>query len=185
MTSEYESLRAEIKEWQDRRFTILTASIGLTTAILGFKAFDQPQTTELWPLSVLLLLLLSCACALTWYAGRGNAMMAAYLIHFHERPSDSSDGWESRLSRLQLSGLDKLKLNQFLGFIYLLLAAVAVFVPVSQHPPSHNGWIVLSIAIAFFVSTLLLLMLASSQTKRYFLKKWEELPAPKQDDRNA
>ena len=108
-------------------------------------------------------------------------MMAAYLIHFHERRSDLGDGWESRLSRLQstLTGLDKLKLNQFLGFIYLLLAAVSVFVPVSQHPPSCNGWIVVSIAIAFFVSTLLLLMLDSSQTKRYFLKKWEELPAPK------
>lgn len=175
--NEYEALRTEIKDWQDRRFTILTGSIALVTAVLGLKVFEQPANVELWPYSALLLLLLSCACALTWYARRGSAIIAAYLIIFHERRSDSKDGWEDRLRRLQLKGVDKLSLNQFLGLIYLVLGVVAVAVPVLQKTPTYPGCIILIIASFLFLCSLLLLFIASSEVKKDFLEKWKNLPS--------
>ena len=38
MTAEYEALRAEMLAWQNRRFTILTASLALVTGILGLDS---------------------------------------------------------------------------------------------------------------------------------------------------
>jgi O-antigen/teichoic acid export membrane protein len=173
--SEDEKLRAEIKDWQDRRFTILTASIGLVTAVLGFKLFDQPATAEMWPwVSALLLLLLSSACILTWYAGRANAKIAAYLIVFHERPSQSSDGgWESRLHHLKESGLDRLNLNRLLIIIYLVLGLVSVIFPALRHSPAGSGLIVVIGAVFLFLSSLFFLFLKSP--KERYIKLWEEV----------
>lgn len=171
MMNEYEMLRGEIKDWQDRRFTILTASVGLVTAILSLKVFDEPVRTELWPsISALLLLLLTCACALTWYAGRANAKIAAYLIVFHERSSQSGEGWESRLDRLNNSGFDHLNLNRLMFCIYLVLGLVAM-IPVLRHFPIRDGWNVLIIPIALFVCSLLLLVLPSPKDR--YIKQWE------------
>jgi hypothetical protein len=178
MNNEYEALYAEIKDWQDRRFTVLTAAIGLVTAILGLKIFDQPARIELWPwISALLLLLLSSACILTWYAGRANAKLAAYLICFHERPSPSGDGWQSRLHRLKQSRMDRLNLNRIVVCIYSPLAAVSVILPVMQQPPSPFGWVVLSVAIVIFLCSLLLLVLRTP--KDHYVDLWDALPPPK------
>ena len=179
---EYVALRAEIKDWQDRRFTILTAAIGLVAAILGLKVFDQPASTELAVgISVLLLLLLTSACVLTWYAGRANAKIAAYIVVFHERSGESGSGWESRLADLKNKKLDpdRLNLNQVLISIYFVLGLVSVFYPLWQHLPCGAGLGALPAAVAVFFWSLGLLCMVP-QKERY-IEQWELL---KQSDRH-
>ena len=86
MNTEYESLRQEIHAWQNRRFIILTASITLVSAVLGLDAVQKTTVSVEWPLiTSLLWFFLGSTTALTWYAGRANAKIAAYLIVFHEK----------------------------------------------------------------------------------------------------
>lgn len=182
MTSEYETLRTEIKDWQDRRFTILTASIGIVTAVLGIKIFDQPARLDLWPwISALLLLLLSSACVLTWYAARANAKIAAYIMVFHEDPS--SGGWESRLHQLKTTGLDRLNLNRLIICIYFLLGVVSVLLPAFQHPPNSTGWAIVGAATIVFLLSLLLLLFRSPKAR--YLDEWNEIKRQNAQHRNA
>src|SRR5947208_2340161 len=105
MSNEYETLRAEILKWQDRRFDLLKISIGLITGLLGLKlVVEYPSKGDIWPLvSSVLLLYLSGANLLTWYAGVANSKLAAYIKVFHESDVGSAPAyrWESRLQRLK------------------------------------------------------------------------------------
>jgi len=71
VSGEYESLRAEILKWQDRRFDLLKLSISVVTGLLGlkliFEKLDAPgSSSTLWPLiSSILLLYLAGANLLT------------------------------------------------------------------------------------------------------------------------
>ena len=77
MNEEYESLRQEILAWQNRRFTILAASITIVSAILGFGAVQKTTASIEWPLiTSLLWFFLGSTTALTWYAGNANAKIA-------------------------------------------------------------------------------------------------------------
>lgn len=141
MSTEYECLRSEIHEWQDRRFTVLVASIGFVTAILGLKIVDESAEAESWPLvSSLLLAFLSAACALIWYTRRACAKIAAYLVVFHESECQSSSGWEERLQRLKERGLDFLDLDRTRA-IATLFAGVSkdVFEQTARHMPLVAG----------------------------------------------
>ena len=71
---EYDSLRKEIYEWQNRRFSILAVSGGFVAAILGLKIVEESKQPQTWPVvSALLLLFLSAACLLTWYTRRATS----------------------------------------------------------------------------------------------------------------
>jgi hypothetical protein len=58
MNTEYESLREEIKAWQERRFTVLSGAVALVTGILGLKMVGESKPTEnwTWPSAILLVL---------------------------------------------------------------------------------------------------------------------------------
>ena len=177
MNTEYESLKEEIKAWQHRRFTLLSGSVALVIGILGLKMVGESKPTEnwTWP-SALLLALLAAACALTWYAMRSNAKIAAYLVVFHESPPNPHFAWESRLDALKKTGRDWWNLNLFMICIYLGLALLAVLAPWLSHQEYHLGYldyVALTVGGGLFLVTLLLLGLPSP--KQHFIKLWTQL----------
>ncbi len=68
---------------------------------------------------------LGSTTALTWYAGRSNAKIAAYLIVFHEKYF----GWESRLKELKMSPFDWFNLNRMVFLIYFGLGVLSFIIP--------------------------------------------------------
>lgn len=127
MTEEYEALRAEMLEWQNRRFTILTVTITLVVGILGLEGVLTGESTlGWWLVASLLWFFLGSSAALTWYAGRANAKAAAYIIVFYEA---KSSGWETRLDVLKKSKLDWFSLNRMVVLIYFGLAVLSFLVP--------------------------------------------------------
>lgn len=94
---------------------------------------------------------------LTWYAGRANAKISAYLLVFHEE----NDGWESLLSELKSSRLDWFSLNRVIFLIYLGLGILAIVIPWSiHHSQAISTWhkFLLLITGAWFLFDLILLM---------------------------
>ena len=135
MAAEYESLRQEILAWQNRRFMILTASITLVSAILGLDAVQEINVEVEWPvITSLLWFFLGSTTALTWYGGRANAKIAAYLLVFHEKEG----GWESRLKDLKISKLDWFNLNRMVFLIYVGLGILSLVIPWSIQLLSSN-----------------------------------------------
>src|SRR5262249_4637530 len=130
VSAEYESIRAEILKWQDRRFDLLKLSISVVTGLLGLKLILD--ATGSWPIiSSLLLLYLAGANLLTWYAGIANSKLSAYVKVFHEGQESPSIpmGWETRLAKLKTKGLDPQNLNRWIAVVYAVLAIISVVLP--------------------------------------------------------
>lgn len=84
LNNEYDSLRQEILNWQDKRFTMVSGSIILVTAILGIIVKNNTSISgEI--LSSVLLAFLTCVCLLTWYFGTSNSRLGAYIEVFYEK----------------------------------------------------------------------------------------------------
>ena len=170
MKAEYESLRQEILLWQNRRFTVLTASITLVSAILGFDAVQKTEDLVDWPLiTSLLWFFLGSTTALTWYAGRANSKIGAYLIVFHEK----KDGWETRLKELKKSRFDWFNLNRMVFLIYLGLGILSLFIPWTiHHSQMIANWhkILLFLTGAWFCFDLILLMWG--YPRQSYKEKW-------------
>ena len=162
---EYASLRTEIFYWQNFRFVLLAASITLLSGIIGFGV-KNPDQSQLWVnSSCMLLLFLTAAVILSWYAGRGNAKIGAYLIVFYEDPVEKNpqqyQGWEDRQGRflenmnLPQRAFDWLKLSHLLGAIYLLLGTISVVLPwfagKQPWPPTQHHWIWIGGPAALFL----------------------------------
>lgn len=177
MNTEYESLRKEIIAWQERRFTILAGSVALVTGILGLKVIGESKPFENWAwASALLLVILASACALTWYAGRASAKIAAYLIVFHESQPDPLGAWETRLQVLKDSRRDCWNLNRLIILVYLGLALLAVLAPLLSHREYHLvplDYVTLVVAGGLFALAMVLLVLKSP--KEHYKKLWEDL----------
>lgn len=127
MNDEYESLRTEILHWQDRRFTLVSISIAVITGVLGLDLIKPDFSADTWPyVPCILLAFLSCATYLTWYAGRANAKISAYLITFHEGEGKSRT-YETTMR--ELKDKDPLDLNKGLAGVYFVLGLTAVGIP--------------------------------------------------------
>ena len=88
---EYISLRKEILQWQARRFFLITTTATLVTGILGFGIGN---IEKMWfMISSSLLLFLACTTSLSWYAGKGNAKIGAYIAVFFEEIGGGKRGW--------------------------------------------------------------------------------------------
>ena len=177
MKFEYESLREEIKAWQERRFTVLAGSIVLVTGILGLKIVGESKPSESWPwASALLLVFLAAACALTWYARRANTKIAAYLIVFHESGSDPLARWESQLDELKRSKSDRWDLNRLMIPIYVGLALLSVFAPMLSHREYHLVWAdYITLGVAGTVFLVMLIPLGRSAPREHYIHLWTEL----------
>jgi hypothetical protein len=179
MTEEYESLREEIKSWQDRRFTLLQGVAALVAAVLALEVAKSPSSDH-WPLiSSMLLAILSCANGLTWYCGLASSKIGSYLQAFYEEPTSKGNipRWESSLLELKSQALDKFHVNQWFGAIYLVLGLISVGIPYiaskSQSVECFALGFVLSTA-AFFVASLILVICFSYPREKY-LVQWREI----------
>lgn len=159
--------------WQNRRFTILATSITLVTGILGLYGIAQETSSIAWVLvsSLLWFFLGSCA-ALSWYAGRANAKIAAYIIVFHET---ESKGWETRLKDFNDKGLDWFSLNRMILSIYVGLGVLSFLVPSTiqdyQFVCDWKAWVLFGCG-TWFVFSLFLLM--SRPDKQSYEKQWRD-----------
>jgi len=172
MNGEFDALRAEMLAWQNRRFTTLATSIALVTGILGLDGVIGSQSTIDWTfVSALLLFFLGSAANLTWYAGQGNAKMAAYLIVFHEA---DFRGWETRLIHFNNLGSKLFTLNRMVLVIYAILGVLSFILPGAMREfqsLSCRQGIVLVISVAWVVVSLL--SLAFIPDKNEYVGKWE------------
>ena len=182
MKEEYASLRQEVLEWQSRRFLLVSTSITLVTGIIGI---GLGVLKDLWIIaSSLLLLFLTCAVILSWYAGRANAKISAYLVVFHD--SSGSDnktgGWESRLMRLKKKPkVDFFTLNHCLTAIYTVLGIVSVLIPwlVAGKPAfSFEQISLIFIAVLFICS--LILQWKFSYPREGYAKHWLDVKEEEQ-----
>jgi undecaprenyl pyrophosphate phosphatase UppP len=173
MTDEYNSLRKEIIEWQNRRFLILGITITLVSGILGLKTNAVSSNISLYISSILLFILASSSC-LIWYCGRASAKIAAYLIVFHEERSEQGSGWESRLNKLKKSKKDWFDLNKMMFLVYLVLGCLSVFLPYLYNKDKCSvtllNIIPLIITTIFYIIGLYLLLQKSK--KKYYIQLW-------------
>lgn len=124
MDKEYDFLRKEILEGQNRRFTIISGTTAIVTAFIGWVVNNPTQWT--WTLSsALLLLIISSANYLTWFFGQSNARIGTYLEVFHESIIEDI-GWEGRNRRF---GIKMLNLNTGIALIYLGLGTLSIIMP--------------------------------------------------------
>jgi hypothetical protein len=203
MSEEYESLRAEILKWQDRRFDLLKLSTTIVTSLLGLKLiFGAPASGTLWPLiSSTLLLYLAAANLLTWYAGISNSILAAYIKVFHEK-EPTLFHWETRLDKLNkrqqhahrrlveikaqwrqkvnrwLAALN-LNVNHGIAGLYFVLALVCILLPYAtakfQTPDRWWLWALLGTSATVFLATFILVVLFS-YPRDYYERRWRQLP---------
>ena len=184
VSGEYESLRAEILKWQDRRFDLLKLSISVVTGLLGlkliFEKLDAPgSSSTLWPLiSSILLLYLAGANLLTWYAGVANSKLSAYVRVFHEGQESTSIpmGWETRLAKLKTKGLDPQNLNWWITIVYAVLAIISVVLPYAATSFAPPGlWLYgLAVSSAAFLATIILVV-RFSYPREHFEACWRQL----------
>src|ERR1051325_302562 len=81
-------------QWQARRFSLVTGSLIVVVAILGW-AVNAPDKWSWTVVSSILFAMLSIAGYMTWLIGLLNTRIGTYLEVFHEE--DSADiGWERR-----------------------------------------------------------------------------------------
>lgn len=180
MENEYQALRSEMLQWQERRFDLLKISISLVTALLGLKLMVEPVDQRVvWPLvSALLLLFLASANLLTWYAARANSKLAGYIQVFHERERPGGQGWERRLEALKKTKFsERLSLNTWTTAIYLVLALVATGVPWAMAGfawPGVGACALLAGSAGAFLASLLL-SLFFSYDRRYYVELWSAI----------
>jgi hypothetical protein len=99
----------------------------------GFVAFSVLCLVA----SFLLLLFLSVAVVLTWYAGTGNVKMGSYLAVFYE---EEDKGWHHRhrvVNELSEVRADKLKFDKILSGFYFVLGLASLlltFLPILISP---------------------------------------------------
>ena len=114
MELEYQALRQEIMQWQDRRFIVIGTTIAFVSALVGAIA-TKPGSCS-WALATsLLLAFLSAAVCLIRQFARFNSTIGAYLEVFHGSP------WERRIKEFRRRSSIYFELNPFVAVIFLLL----------------------------------------------------------------
>jgi hypothetical protein len=173
---EYEALRNELLQWQSRRFTLVSTSAIVITALLGLEKSTNSQ--EWTVVSSALILFLACVCYLTSYCGASSRTLGTYLEHYHGRSK-----WEKRLQSFKSESLRKVvNLNTGLALIYLVMGLLAYAVPSNlfKNNVSDDYCILLLSAMILFgiVWTWLFLSstILSSWLRKRDMKKWKNIP---------
>jgi hypothetical protein len=119
---EIAALRNEMREWQGRRFTLVTVSASVVAGVLGLELKAGPAVTP-WLASMAVSAFIWVVWLLTWYAHHANEKGAAYIRVFYP-----SYRWERALaafntqSRRVALAHRVVKLHTVLSFFYLFLA---------------------------------------------------------------
>ena len=168
---EYDTLRQEIMHWQSRGFSLVTGSLIIVIAILGW-AINAPDKWSWTIVSSILLSMLSIAGYMTWLIGLLKSRISTYLEVFHEADSDEI-GWERRhrAPRRNFLSSKGAYATMFLG---VGVISVAVSVTVCRAQPSTLSLILLILFAASFLSMVGVLGFGKRPWDRY-VQQWQEL----------
>lgn len=172
---EYETLKQEILLWQEKRFTIVSGSILLVTAALGWIAKD-PASWSWEIISIILISFLFCASFLTWFFGISNSRLGAYLEVFYEE-GNSVYRWHIRNRKFKD---DKkiyryLNLNSSLALIYIVLGIISIVLPSRMNFDNDSRFIIVLIAVTILFIFSLALLIGFSHPKRHYVNYWRKL----------
>jgi hypothetical protein len=168
---EYETLREEILQCQSRRFSVVTGSLVIVFAILGWVV-SAPDKLSWTLVSSLILFLLTIAGCMTWLIGRSNSGISTYLEVFHEKGS-TEIGWERRHRKFKrkLAGSKGAYIAMYLGVGIL---SVVMAKEVCAAAPSLQSIRMFYFSTGTFLLMLVTLTFWSRPWKRY-ISKWEKI----------
>jgi len=168
---EYDTLRQEIMHWQSRRFSVVTGSLVVVIAILGW-AINAPDKWSWTIVSSILFAILSIAGYMTWLIGLLTSRISTYLEVFHEANSVEI-GWERRHrapKRNFLSSKGAYSLMYLgVGFISFIVSRT-----VCQAQPSTLSRVLFFLIAASFLSMVSVLAFGKRPWKRY-IEQWEQI----------
>lgn len=159
MADNYEGLRSEIVTWQERRFTIFSGALTLLFGVLTFVLSNADNWSWASALSIEFLVV-ACACAISWYAGWGNAIAGAFIGTMCEE--NQKGEWELFLEELKKRRAinDWIHMNSVFVAVYALFlvgSGATLAAACTKRPPS---WLEIGVVIA--LGLLCVWMLASN-----------------------
>jgi hypothetical protein len=170
---EYDTLRQEIMHWQARRFSVVTGSLIIVIAILGW-AVNAPDKWSWTVVSSILLAMLSIAGYMTWLIGLLCSRISTYLEVFHE--NDSTDmGWERRHRKPKRNFISS-KGAYATMFFGVGIISLAVSFTVCRAHPTTPSIILCSLFGASFLSMVIVLAFGKRPWDKY-IKQWQEIKA--------
>jgi len=170
---EYDTLRQEIMQWQARRFSLVTGSLIVVVAILGW-AVNAPDKWSWTVVSSILFAMLSIAGYMTWLIGLLNTRIGTYLEVFHEE--DSADiGWERR-QRDRKGNFISSKGAYATMFFGVGVISLTVSLTVCKAHPSTRSVVLFSVFTASFLATVMVLAFGKRPWDRY-IRQWQEIKA--------
>ena len=161
---EYETLRKEIMHWQARRFSVVTGSLVIVIALLGW-AVSAPEKWSWTAVSAMLLGMLTIAGCMTWMIGLLNSSISTYLEVFHEGPS-TEIGWERRHRKFKKSFVSS-KVAYAMMYLGAGVLSVAVSKAVCRAQSTWSSRIASYVFGVSFLSTLALMIFVARPWKNY------------------
>jgi multisubunit Na+/H+ antiporter MnhG subunit len=170
---EYDTLRQEIMHWQSRRFSVVTGSLVIVIAILGW-AVNAPDKWSWTVVSSILFAMLTIAGYMTWLVGRLITRIGTYLEVFHE--NDSADiGWERRQRKSKRNFVSS-KGAYATMFFGVGIISLAVSLTVCKAQPTTPSIILFSLFAASCLSMVIVLAFGKRPWDKY-IKQWQEIKA--------
>lgn len=168
---EYETLRKEIMDWQSRRFSVVTGSLVLVIAILGW-AVTAPDKWSWTVVSSIIFAMLSIAGYMTLLVGRLITRIGTYLEVFHE--TDSADiGWEKR-QRKSKGNFISSKGAYATMFFGVGIISLAVSLTVCRAQPTKQSILLFFLFAASLLSTVIVLAFGKRPWNKY-IQQWQEI----------
>lgn len=165
---EYESLRKEIIEWQNRRFTVASGSLVAIAAILGW-ILNKPNELSWAIVASSILLIISIACFLSHLFGLSKTKISTYIEVFHET-EQSKTCWERRQKRIKTASS-----RRAFALLYFFVGIFGIFISV-RFCKSSTFWEIVSFSIISFLFLVALWMLGlKSPAYENYLKLWKEV----------
>jgi len=170
---EYETLRQEILHWQSRRFSLVTGSLVIVIAILGW-AVTAPDKWSWTVVSAILFAMLSIAGYMTWLVGRLITRIGTYLEVFHENHS-ADIGWEKRQRKSKRNFVSS-KGAYATMFFGVGIISLAVSLTVCKGQPTMPSILLFALFAASFLSTVIILAFGKRPWNKY-IQQWQEIRA--------
>ena len=167
---EYQALRREILDWQNRRQQIMTFSSATATVMLGWitsKSSDWSWTIA----SSVVITFLSVTYYLAWLSDRIKIRISTYIQVFHEE-CEEVRGWETRSQALRrFRSLPHF--HTLATVVYLIYGAVAITVScLVCRKPVSDGSVVLFTLVTLLFLVVLVVSGIMSYPSGVFVQAW-------------
>lgn len=167
---EYDTLRQEIMNWQSRRFSVVTGSLVIVIAILGW-AVTAPDKWSWTVVSSILFAMLSIAAYMTWLVGRLITRIGTYLEVFHE--TDCDIGWEKR-QRKSKGNFVSSKGAYATMFFGVGIISFSVSLTVCRAQATTPSILLFSVFAASLLSMVIVLAFGKRPWDKY-IQQWQEI----------